>query len=381
MALKPVSVSQLNSYISRIIKSDPIVSNIGVTGEVSGLKYHSSGHVYLDLKDENSKIKCFIPQDRARDLRFILSDGMKICAYGSVNVYEPGGYYSLNVRSVEAEGEGDLKKAFDLLKAKLLSEGLFDQSRKRPVPEFPKKVGIITSSTGAAVKDIVSTVRRRNPFIDLLLYPCSVQGENSAKEIAAAINKFNELFPDTDVLIVGRGGGSAEDLWSFNEECVARAVYGSAIPVISAVGHEQDYVISDYAADLRAATPTAAAELVSPDISFIKDRIERCSPKNLSLYLRNYVEGCELDLKSAVQCLDSAFEIYISGLENRIEKLRILAEAYNPRSVLEKGYAIVKMNDTIIPSAGLLSEGNKISLIFKDGSAQCIVEETVLEND
>ena len=381
MALKPVSVSQLNSYIQRIVKSDPILSNIGVSGEISNLKYHSSGHVYLDLKDEGSKIKCFIPSDRVQHLRFMLAEGMKVCAYGFINVYEPGGYYSLSVRSIEAEGEGELKKAFELLKQKLQDEGLFDEERKRQIPAFPKKVGIITSSTGAAVKDIITTIKRRNPFIDVLLYPCSVQGEGSAKDVASAIESFNRLFPETDVLIAGRGGGSAEDLWSFNEECVARAVFSSKIPVISAVGHEQDYVISDFAADMRAATPTAAAELVSPDISYIKDRIEHCSPLNMSAYLKNYIENSKLELDSCKRYLDDAMRQYISGLESRTDMLKMQSEALNPMAVLDKGYALVKLQNTVVSKAEVLTPGDEISLVFRDGRADCKVERRVLENE
>ena len=267
MAIKPVSVSQLNGYIKRILQTDPLLGNVSVVGEVSNLKYHGSGHVYFTLKDANSKISCFLPHDRAEALRYELSEGMEITASGYIYLYERGGSYSLNIRDIEVAGLGNLAIAFEKLKSKLEAEGLFDPAKKKAIPSFPEKIAVVTSETGAAVRDILKIIKNRNNYVDVLIYPVLVQGPAAAGEIAAAINHINEKWPDTDTIITGRGGGSMEELWAFNEEIVARAIYASAIPVISAVGHETDFTIADFVADRRAETPTAAAHMAVPDIN------------------------------------------------------------------------------------------------------------------
>ncbi|MBP5749733.1 MAG: exodeoxyribonuclease VII large subunit, partial [Firmicutes bacterium] len=212
MPLKPVSVSQLNSYIRRILATDPILMNLSVKGEISNLTKHSAGHWYFTLKDETSRISCFLPRERVSSLRYDISEGMELIVYGSVSVYERGGSYSVYVRDIDVQGEGSLKIAFENLRKKLEAEGLFDPSVKRPIPAFPKRIGVLTSPTGAAVHDIITTVKRRNPLVDVLVYPCTVQGPDAAASIAQGLSEMNRLFPDLDVIIAGRGGGSAEDL-------------------------------------------------------------------------------------------------------------------------------------------------------------------------
>lgn len=381
MAMKPVSVSQLNSYINRLLKTDPIISNVGVSGEVSNLTKHSSGHWYFALKDEKSRINCFLAADRVMNLRYDISEGMQITAYGGVSVYERGGYYSLNVRDIQAEGEGSLRQAFENLKRRLQAEGLFDDSLKRPIPAHPRRIGVITSPTGAAVKDIITTVKRRNPFTDVLIYPCLVQGEGSAVSVSAAIEAVNSLFPELDVLIVGRGGGSAEDLWTFNEEAVARAVRASKIPVISAVGHEQDVVISDLAADLRAATPTAAAELAVPDVSYLRDRLLRCTPERLFAFLDGRLESASLKADRLMESCSGSVSSMLAALDHRLEVLRVETASLDPLSVLSKGYAAVIKDGSYNVSAAALSKGDRIELVFSDGRAVCAVESTEVKVD
>lgn len=369
MSVKPISVSQLNNYIGRVLSTDALLMNISVSGEIANLTKHSSGHWYFTLKDANSKINCFLSSMRVSRLRFDLSEGMQIIAIGAVNVYEKGGYYSLNIREVEAQGEGALQQAFDRLKAKLSAEGLFDEEHKRPIPYFPKKVGVITSPTGAAIKDIVTTIKRRNPMVDVLLYPALVQGANSSASIAEAIYNFNKQFKDTDVLIVGRGGGSIEDLWSFNEEIVARAVYDSKIPVISAVGHEIDTVITDYVADLRAATPTAAAELAVPHIDNYIDRIRSCNPVRMYKELAGKVTYGLQNIEHLYKSCQDNITATIKDYENQLKLLKLDIDSSNPLNVLEKGYAAVKdEKGNWISDIKSVKKGDTISILLNGGT-------------
>ena len=380
MGLKPVSVSQLNNYIKRILGTDPILMNISVTGEVSNLTRHSSGHWYFALKDAGSSLRCFLPSDRVRSLRYDVSEGMQITAHGYVSVYERGGYYSLNIRDIDVEGEGELAIAFENLKNKLQAEGLFDAAHKRPIPSFPAKIGVVTSPTGAAVKDIISTVRRRSRLVDILICPCLVQGPGSAASVADAIYILNEQFPDLDLLIVGRGGGSAEDLWTFNEEAVARAVYNSKIPVISAVGHEKDVVISDMAADLRAATPTAAAELAVPHMDAIADELYRLSPEKLFSIISDRVQNAQIRADQLKKDMDSSIDRVFSDYEHRLRMLKLEIDSLDPTLLLGKGYIIAGKDGHWISSASQIGAGDRISLKFKDGSAECSVISTEVLN-
>lgn len=375
MAVKPVSVSQLNSYISRVMSCDPILMNVSVQGEIANLTKHSSGHWYFSLKDNSSKINCFLASSRVEHLRFELDEGMEITAFGNVSVYEKGGYYSLNIRDVEIQGEGALQIAFEKLKKKLEEEGLFNEEHKRPLPEFPGKIGVITSPTGAAIRDIVTTVKRRNPLVDILLYPALVQGEGSAASISEAIENMNRSFPELDLLIVGRGGGSAEDLWSFNEETVARAVFNSDIPVISAVGHEVDTVITDYVADVRAATPTAAAELAVPHINNYLDRIYSCNPQRMYSSLTDRVDNGFIRLNHLCDICRSSLDLKMTEAEGSLRIIKSELESYNPLSVLSKGFAAVKdANGNWLTNAEKVNNGDRIQIILQDAKLNCLVE-------
>ncbi|MDO5441490.1 MAG: exodeoxyribonuclease VII large subunit [Bacillota bacterium] len=374
MAIKPVSVSQLNNYINRILSTDPILVNISVTGEISNLTRHSSGHWYFSLKDENSTVRCFLPRDRVKQLRFDIDEGMKIIAYGMISVYERGGSYSLNIKSIDVEGEGDLKKAFDLLFKKLSKEGLFDEDHKREIPEFPKTIGVVTSPTGAAIRDIVTTIKRRNPLVNLILYPALVQGPDAATTVVKGIEELNNNFKDIDVLIVGRGGGSAEDLWTFNEESVARAIYNSKIPVISAVGHEVDVLISDYVADLRAATPTAAAELATVDIAYYKDLINSCCPERMYYALKEKVYDKDNYIKNILESCNSSIKNLIINYSNELNLHKATIDGYNPLMQLDKGYAALKNEEgKWINSIKKVKVDDKVKVLLKDGELECLV--------
>ena len=374
--MKPVSVSQLNSYIKRVLSTDPILGNVTVCGEVSNLTKHSSGHWYFALKDESSTIKCFLGRDRVQRLRYDISTGMKILASGSISVYEPGGYYSLYVREIDVEGVGELQKAYGNLKKKLAAEGLFDPERKRPIPVNARKIGVVTSPTGAAIRDIITTVKRRSPVVDVLLYPCLVQGSDAGACIAAAIMDINDRFPDLDLIIVGRGGGSMEDLWAFNEEIVVRAVCNSRIPVISAVGHEVDVVLTDYAADLRGATPTAAAELAVSDFSAVTDRLNRLSPVNMYQSLASLVSNAEIrvgrDMDGATAAIDSTLADY----SHRLQMLKLQCDLSNPMNLLDNGYAVVRKADgNWVESINDVNKGDDICVRLKDGIIRATVDE------
>lgn len=368
MAMKPVRVSQVNRYLKRILTTDPILANLSVVGEVSNLTYHSSGHVYFSLKDENSKLNCFFAAENARKARCRLADGMEITVHGYLSVYERGGSYSLHVREIEVQGKGNLALAFEELRDKLMKEGIFDSAKKKKIPFFPKKVVVVTSATGAAVQDILKIIRTRNDYADVLVYPAAVQGPGAAAEIAAAIDDVNRRFPDTDVMIVGRGGGSLEELWAFNEEKVARAIADSAIPIISAVGHETDFTIADFAADLRAETPTAAAALAVPDIRELKDKINRLR-EEMRHALRTQSEYRER-LLAAVSP-----EMMLHSLTRLIEIRQLKTEAayrqlcdLSPMKVLERGYAaILDQTGHFAGSAAKFQKGERFTAVFRDG--------------
>jgi exodeoxyribonuclease VII large subunit len=265
VAKKPIHVSQLNAYIGRLLSADSNLSDICVTGEISNFKLHGSGHVFFSLKDDRARVNCFLPSGIFRRLGFELHDGLQTVCEGYVNVFEKNGAYSLNIRALRPEGQGSLAEAFEAVKKKLAAKGYFDEGHKKALPAFPRNIAIVTSNTGAAVEDMVKIITARNSVCNIRVFPTLVQGGAAAEMIASRIRQVNAGFPDTDVLIVGRGGGAAEDLWAFNEETVADAVFASRIPVISAVGHETDFTICDFVADLRAETPTAAAQMAAPD--------------------------------------------------------------------------------------------------------------------
>ncbi|MDR1069053.1 MAG: exodeoxyribonuclease VII large subunit [Clostridiales Family XIII bacterium] len=391
--MQPIKVSQLNSYIKRILGSDPILSNVSVAGEISGCKYHTNGHVYFTLKDENAAVQCFLPAGVLGGLRFKVSDGLGIVAHGYVNVYEKGGSYSLNIRDITVEGAGNLAEAFEVLKQKLREEGLFDASHKKPLPFFPKTIGVVTSPTGAAIRDMLKIITDRNDYANVALYPALVQGEGAAAEIAAGIRYFNERMSETDVIIIGRGGGSIEDLWAFNEESLARAVFGSVVPIVSAVGHETDVTITDLVADVRAETPTAAAALVAPDTREMRESLfsmrdelrssavsslellrERMESKNVSQLLhiaQERVETLRMVAQMRVEKLSAAARAAHTAARRDTQLLLERLNTTDPARIMALGYAaITGEGGRLIRSAASLTAGGEVTASFADGTAK-----------
>lgn len=397
MAIKPIKVTQLNGYIKRVLQSDPLLGNVSVIGEISNLKFHGTGHVYFTLKDETSKISCFLASEYLKDLRYELTDGMEVVANGYIYLYERGGSYSLNVREINVEGVGNLTVAFEKLKEKLAKEGLFEEKYKKPIPYFPQKVAIITSETGAAVRDILKIIQSRNNIVDVLVYPCLVQGPGAAGEISKAIDEVNRLFPEVNTIIVGRGGGSMEELWAFNEEIVVRSIFASKIPIISAVGHETDFTISDFVADKRAETPTAAAQMAVPDVQALKEYIEN-QKENLVHTMERLIKYMELRMTgSNIEALRTSLnhrflfqsmktetkykemrdslETLIVDRGSRLDTLRASLEALNPKNIMERGYgAILDGNGRMIGSVEGFKTGDSLVAILKDGEINCKVE-------
>lgn len=375
MALKPVTVTQLNEYISRVLGTDPLLSNISVTGEISNLKFHSSGHVYFSMIDQSSKVNCFLPASCFRNLAYTLGDGLNVTVRGYINVYKKGGAYTLFIRELEVAGEGDLSTAFELLKKKLQEEGLFDPSFKKKIPAFPKKIGILTSKTGAAVRDMVKIIQSRTKAVDVIIFPVPVQGTGAAAQMADMLDHVNENFYDIDTLIIGRGGGSAEDLWPFNEEVLARAIFRSRIPVISAVGHEIDFSISDFVADLRAETPTAAAEKAVPDDSQIIMSLDTYRSQ-LNSALKNKVMYHRMSLKSCIQDMRSVLIRRIDRSEHEIKQNLITLKENNPSNILSKGYTFMEGPDgKVVASASDMEEGGRYRIYFRDGTVEVTVSE------
>lgn len=400
MALKPVSVKQLNGYIKRVLQSDPILGNVSVVGEISNFKLHGSGHVYFNLKDDASRVNCFLPSSIFDSLRFELDEGMQVIATGYINIYERGGSYSLNIRDISVEGTGNLAIAFEKLKQKLEEEGLFEQSHKKPIPTFPEQIGVITSETGAAIQDILKIIKNKNDYTDVLVFPSLVQGENAAEEIANGINTLNRLYPEMDCIIVGRGGGSMEELWAFNEEVVARAIYDSVIPIISAVGHETDITIADFVADKRAETPTAAAEMAVPDteeLRYYVDELGEALAGNLNtkvekLELRLYdnrmdamkntiihrIEQSKSDIFLKISNMASKTNEIINNKAHQYEKYYNALEALNPKSIMKRGYtAFTDNNGKLIKSVSQIEKGDLIKATMIDGYADLKVEKTM----
>lgn len=372
MALRPITVTQLNDYIARVFDSDMLLMNLAVTGEISNLKYHSSGHVYFSLNDANSKINCFFPASYVKNLKYELGDGLEITAIGKVSVYRKGGYYSLFVRSIQVEGEGSLAMAFQLMKEKLEKEGLFDQAHKKPIPAFPRKIAVLTSETGAAVRDIIKIIRSRNDLVDIMVFPVQVQGDGAAENMADMLDFVNESFRDIDTIILGRGGGSAEDLWAFNEEVLARAIFRSEIPVISAVGHEIDFSISDFTADRRAETPTAAAEMAVPDISELKERLNKGS-QDLRELLMGKLKVDELRAEKACEDLRKGLEATITLKEHELEKLKLILEENSPLKIMERGYSVIEKDGTVIRTREELIPG-EYEIRFRDGKIKVRID-------
>ena len=381
MALKPITVTQLNHYISRVLTTDPLLGNLTVTGEISNLKYHSSGHLYFSIGDENSKINCFFPAQYARGLHYELGDGLAVIIHGYLNVYKKGGTYTLFVRSIEIAGEGNLAMAFQMLKEKLDAEGLFDPAHKKPIPRFPRRIGIVTSNTGAAVRDIIKIIESRTSLTDMIVFPVLVQGSEAAADIAATIDMINRDFDDIDTLIVGRGGGSMEDLWAFNEEIVARAIYRSRIPVISAVGHEIDFTIADFVADRRAETPTAAAEMAVPNIRELMQRAESWQ-NSLMADLKKKVSYADLRAEKLFAEMRHVLQGRVNAYRYELESCRLLLDENHPYRVLRKGYAVLEdAAGRNLASISDLRDGQSYRLKLKDGSATFRVTELAVTKE
>ena len=380
MARRPISVYQLNQYIKRSIETDPVLRDVAVHGEISRITFQKNGYVYFDLKDERSSVSCAIWSDIPDKDK--LASGKEVTVYGRLSVYDVRGTYTIAVNGFDLDGEGDLAIAFAKLKKKLAAEGLFDPAVKKPIPSFPKHVGVVTASTGAAIRDIMRIITDRNDYVDIHLFPVAVQGPQAAGEIAAAIDRADRDFPWLDVLIVGRGGGSEEDLAAFSEEIVARSIFACRIPVISAVGHESDIAISDFVADIRAATPTDAANIAVPDTHLIRDELDRIAERmriDLGRHLaagENRMQACSMDL------LGQILRDRIRMREERADALMGRLEALDPRHTLERGYAMVQSGEgEILTGTGNMQAGDEIRLIMKDGTADAQVLRTGTEKE
>ena len=406
-----MEVSDLNEYVRRTLSSDPVLREVRLRGEISNFKRHTSGHWYFTLKDARCRIACVMFRQNAMRMSIRPADGMQVIVTGSVSLYAEGGTYQLYCEAMRPDGQGTLFQQFEALKARLQAEGLFDASRKRPLPLRPRKIAVVTALTGAVLQDIRRVSAARDPGIPLILLPVKVQGAGAAEEIAAAVRRAGTL-PDVDVVIVGRGGGSMEDLWAFNEEIVARAIAACAVPVISAVGHETDFTIADFAADVRAATPSNAAEIAVPDraetlaalqlvrrqlyqhaagalqrarmkLMTRERRLQAQHPeKRLSsmqkelalLRLRltaageNAVAPCEPRLALLRFRLERATDTAMTRRAEQIRRLHTRLEAINPAGVLQRGYALVTAEDGLITSAESAEKHDRMRLVFRDGS-------------
>ncbi|MBC8531168.1 exodeoxyribonuclease VII large subunit [Gehongia tenuis] len=389
-------VSELNEYVRILLGQDPNLSHMWVEGEISNFKRHSSGHLYFSLKDSAAQVKCAMFKQNAWTLDFKPRDGMAVRAFGSVGLYPRDGQFQLYVEAMQPAGVGNLYEAFERLKGKLDKEGLFDADHKKPLPYLPRKVGVVTSPTGAAVRDIIRVLHRRFDNMDIVLKPVKVQGSGAAEEIARAIEELNGC-PGVDVIIVGRGGGSIEDLWAFNEEVVARSIYASQVPVISAVGHETDYTIADFVADVRAATPSMAAELAAPvkdelmaglmesrqrlrsamgrRLDLMRERLERLKqstgltrPLDKVWMHRQQVDG----LVRMLQAHQSARSF---KAKNDWEKLHGRLLALGPESVLKRGYAMVlDLEGRPVMRAADAAAGNTVEVRWQDGARKARIE-------
>ena len=390
MKSKVFSVTQINTYIKRMFQSDYALRRISIKGQVSNCKYHSSGHIYFSLKDEESQISCVMfASARYNGLQFELEDGQEVIVDGNVSVYERGGSYQLYAQEIRLNGIGELYVAYEMLKQKLYEEGLFDHEIKKPIPKNPKKIGVVTARTGAAIHDIISTAKRMNRYVQLILYPAKVQGDGASDTIVAGIKVLDQY--GVDIIIVGRGGGSIEDLWAFNEEKVARAIYEVQTPIISGTGHEVDTTIADYAADLRAATPTAACELAVPDIREVMEGITN-REYTLRTLLKQVVRRYQMKLQQyqiTIANFDPRFQLqeqkmHLAELEEQIHavmknkmtdyqhKLELYTKelhGLSPTAKLINGFGYIEgSNGEPVTSVKKVMEGDQISLTISDGT-------------
>lgn len=392
MKIKTLTVSEVTNYIKRVLDNDFILNNLSVKGEISNLKYHSSGHIYFSLKDDKGKVNCVMFRGNAAFLKFKLEEGMEVIINGRASIYPATGSFQIYCDEIQKEGQGELFIKFERLKEKLSKEGYFDEDHKIMIPQYPKRVGVVTSPTGAAIRDIINVSKRRNDCVDIVLYPAKVQGIGAYKEVIKGIEYFNKK-KNVDVIIVGRGGGSIEELWNFNEEDLAMAVYDSVIPIISAVGHEIDYTICDFVSDFRAATPSQGAEIAVPLKSEIINNINNMS-SDLDECIQYKLKRCKTELESAERILkiyspmsiiansyievdklkerlNFAIKTKLNKEKKNIEHLNNLLIAYNPIKVIGKGYAIIEDDENnIITSKNMLNEEKKLNIILKDGNVK-----------
>lgn len=391
-----VTVTQLNEYVKSLLGVDPLLRGLSLRGEISNFKRHSSGHLYFSLKDAQSVIRCVMFRQNAFSLRFAPRDGMQVVLRGYVSVYTRDGQYQFYCEGMQADGVGALYQQFERNKARFAEEGLFDEAHKRPLPLLARRIGVVTSPTGAVIRDIIRVSHRRNPSVDILLYPCKVQGEGASESICAGIRALNAQ--DVDVIIVGRGGGSLEDLWAFNEESVVRAVYASRIPIISAVGHETDFALSDFAADVRASTPSNAAELAVLDVRDAMQHVdslasalhaaalhqveikekqlaalrERAALRNAHLLFDRQLAALDEKRRQLDQCALSAVNLRSTELAHLTARLRAL----DPEQVLRRGYALARIAGDTVTRVGQAKEGDALTVRVSDGRIHATVTRT-----
>lgn len=398
MDIKPITVQELNRYIKEKVDGDEFLNNVYVKGEISNFKLHYTGHMYFTLKDENSLIKCIMFKSYTPHLEFMPKDGMKVLVLGSVSVFERDGVYQIYCKAMKQEGMGTLYEEYQKLKAKLEKEGLFDTAHKKQIPMFPKTIGVLTSSTGAVIRDIINVSTRRNPNVHIRLLPVPVQGPGAAEKIAEGIKKMNDENL-ADVLIIGRGGGSLEDLWPFNEEIVARAIYDSNLPIISAVGHETDFTIADFVADLRAPTPSAAAELAVPNIAdviytissyqnryrvalkrkleLMKMRYEKCMTRRVFKEPLQKINEKSITLDMLVKSIQNSINQKVTKARADSVKLIAKLDALSPLKTLSRGYIIAEKDGKIVSNINETNVDDILELRLKNGKLKTKVVEKI----
>ncbi|MDK0889645.1 exodeoxyribonuclease VII large subunit [Clostridium perfringens] len=390
MKLKTLSVGEVNNYVKKLVENDFILKNLNVKGEISNLKFHSSGHIYFSLKDENSKVNCIMFKNNAVNLDFRLEEGMKVEIKARLGVYHKEGTYQLYCENIKKAGIGELFEEFHKLKKELSEEGIFDEKYKRALPKFPKRIGIITAKTGAAVRDIINVIQRRNKSLDIILYPAKVQGENAADSIIEGIRYFNNE-KSVDVIILGRGGGFIEELWAFNNRDLAYEIFNSRIPTVSAVGHEVDFTISDFVSDMRAPTPSAAGELVSPSLQemindllnkkeFLHRAIDRKflnAKRDVDLLYKglkgnnpkDIIEKRIKEVNSLEEKLNFLGKRKIDKVKDELIALNSILQTLNPLNTLGRGYSVIMdKEDKVINNVSELKKNDMVKVIMKDGS-------------
>ena len=390
MKLKTLSVGEVNNYVKKLVENDFILKNLNVKGEISNLKFHSSGHIYFSLKDENSKVNCIMFKNNAVNLDFRLEEGMKVEVKARLGVYHKEGTYQLYCENIKKAGIGELFEEFHKLKKELSEEGIFEEKYKRALPKFPKRIGIITARTGAAVRDIINVIQRRNKALDIILYPAKVQGENAADSIIEGIRYFNNE-KSVDVIILGRGGGSIEELWAFNNRELAYEIFNSRIPTVSAVGHEVDFTISDFVSDMRAPTPSAAGELVSPSLQemindllnkkeFLHRAIDRRflnAKRDVDLLYKglkgnnptHIIEKRIKEVNTLEEKLNFLGKRKIDKAKDELIALNSILQTLNPLNTLGRGYSVIMdKEDKVINKVSELKKNDMVKVIMKDGS-------------